>query len=135
MPKLFQIFPGEGKLPNTEQYVAHNFLGYRFLNSAYMVTYRNSSVFKVFIIVAETPEKTDTVLEEYLLAVPKENVTRFGSDNFQIQDPHIGMARFQIFGRYICGTINCADRKIQDKYLKELMLRKKEQETSHSRGF
>jgi len=57
MPKLFQVFPGEEKLSNTEQYVAHNFLGYSFLNSAYTVMYKDSSAFKIFVIESTTPEK------------------------------------------------------------------------------
>ncbi len=120
MPKLFQVFPAEGKLHNTEQYVAHNFLGYSFLNSAYAALYKDSSTFKIFVIESAAPEKANAMIVEFLNAVPKETVAKRASDKYQIRDPHNGMIELQVFDRYICGIINCPDSKIRDRYLKEV---------------
>jgi hypothetical protein len=121
MPKLFQVFPAEGKLPNTEQYVARNFLGYSFMNSAYVAAYKDSSTFKVFVIESAASEKANTMLAEYLKAIPKEAVTMSAPNKYQIRDPHSGMIGLQVVNRYVCGVINCPDGKIRDQYLKEVV--------------
>jgi len=120
MPRLFQVFPTEGKLSKTEQYVAHNFLGYRFLNSTYVVTYKDSSAFKMFVIESSTSEKANAMLAKYIDAVPKETVIKFAPDNYQIRDPHNGTIGLQVFSRYFCGIINCRDSKIKDQYFKKV---------------
>jgi hypothetical protein len=120
MPKLFQVFPSEGKLSNTEQYVARNFLGYSFLNSAYVSSYKSSSAFKVFVIESAVPEKASAMLAEYLNAVPKQTVTKLAPDKYQIHDPNNGMIGLQVFDRFVYGIINCTDSKIQNRYLKEV---------------
>ena len=120
MPKLFQVFPVEGKLLNTEQYVARNFLGYSFLNSVYTAIYKDSNEFKVFVIEASSPEKANAVLAEYIKAVPKETVTKLATDKYQTSDPHNGVIVLQLFNRYIYGIINCTDVKTRDQYLKEV---------------
>ena len=120
MPKLFQVFPTKGKLNNTEQYVARNFLGYSFLNSVYVSSYKVSSQFKVFVIESPVPEKANVMLEEYLKAVPKETVTQIAPDKYQIQDPNNGVIGLQVFHRFVYGIINCTDYKTQDRYLKEV---------------
>ena len=120
MPKLFQVFPIERKLLNTEQYVARNFLGYSFLNSVYTAIYKDSAEFKVFVIEASSPEKANAVLAEYIKAVPKETVTKLASDKYQMSDPHNGVIVLKLANRYIYGIINCADVKTQDQYFKEV---------------
>ena len=128
MPRLFQVFPKERKLPHTEQYVARNFLGYSFLNAAYVAAYKDSSAFKIFVIDAAEQEKAKSILVDYLKAIPKEAVTRLDTEKYQIQDPHIGVMVLQEFDRYICGMINYPNGKIRDEYLKKVI-------TSLSRNF
>jgi hypothetical protein len=120
MPKLFQVFPSEGKRLNTEQYVAHNFLGYSFLNSVYTVLYKDSTIFKVFVIETAAPEKANAMLAEYFNAVPKETVSKLDPDKYKIRDPHSGEIVMQMFNRYVCGIINCPDGRIRDRYLQEV---------------
>ncbi|MGD1046846.1 MAG: DUF6599 family protein [Bacteroidota bacterium] len=120
MPKLFHVFPAEGKLPNTEQYVARNFLGYSFLNSAYVATYKDSAAFKIFVIESAAPEKANAMLVEYFNAVPQETVTKLAPDKYQIRDPHNGIIELQMFNRYVYGIFNCTDHKTRDRYLKEV---------------
>jgi hypothetical protein len=120
MPKLFQVFPSEGKLFNTEQYVARNFLGYSFLNSAYVSSYKNGFPFKVFVIESTTPEKANAMLAEYLKAVPRETVTNLAQDKYQVRDPNNGVIGLQVFNRFVYGTINCIDSMTQDRYLNEV---------------
>jgi hypothetical protein len=120
IPKLFMVFPSRGKLLNTEQYIAHNFLGYSFLNSAYVATYKDGSTFKVFLMELATPEKAQTVISEYFKAVPKEAVTQLDSDAYQIHDPNNGAIRLQVLDRFLYGIMNDASNKTRDQYLLEL---------------
>jgi hypothetical protein len=120
MPKLFLLFPAERKLPNTEQYVARNFLGYSFLNSAYTAMYKDSVAFKVFMIESAAPEKANAMLAEFLNAIPKETVMKLTPDKYQIHDPHNGVIGLQVLNRYVYGIINCSEGKIRDQYLKEM---------------
>jgi hypothetical protein len=120
MPKLFQVFPEVRKLPHTEQYVARNFLGYSFLNSAYVAVYKDSSAFKIFVIEAAAQEKANAILADYLKAIPKDVISKLDPGKYQIQDPHIGVMGLQVIGRYVYGILNCSDRKTSDRYLKEI---------------
>ena len=120
MPGLFQVFPKERKLPHTEQYVARNFLGYSFLNSAYVASYKDSSVFKIFVIETAAQEKANVVLADYLKVIPKNAVTKLGPGTYQIQDPHIGVMGVQVMNRYVYGIIGCTDSKTRDLYLQEM---------------
>jgi hypothetical protein len=120
MPRLFQVFPGEGKIPNTEQYVARNFLGYSFLNSTYTALYKNSTVFKVFVIESTAPEKAKAMLKEFLSAVSKGSERTPHPDQYQIHDPHNGEIILRIINQYVFGVINCSDGKVRDRYLQEM---------------
>lgn len=120
IPKLFLVFPAEGKRPNTEQYVARNFLGYSFLNSVYTALYKDSTAFKVFVIETAAPEKANAMLAEYLNAVPRETVSKLDPGKCQIRDLHNGVIGLQVFNRYVCGIINCPDGRIRDRYLQEV---------------
>ena len=120
MPRLFQVFPKERKLPHTEQYVARNFLGYSFLNSAYVTAYKDSSAFKIFVIETAAQEKANTILADYLKVIPKNAVTKLGQGTYQIQDPHIGVMEVQVMNRYVYGIIGCTDSKTRDLYLQEM---------------
>ena len=120
MPRLFQVFPVKGKLPNTEQYVARNFLGYSFLNTAYTVMYKDGSAFKVFVIESTAPEKSESILANYFKAIPKEAVAKFEREKYVVQDPHNGLIELQVFNRYICGVIGCTDSETRDLCFQEL---------------
>jgi hypothetical protein len=120
IPKLFTVFPTARKLLNTEQYVARNFLGYRFLNSAYMTTYKDSSAFKIFLLELATPEKAHGVISEYFKVIPKGAVTQLAADTYQVQDPNNGAIGLLVFDRYLCGIMNCPNSITQDLYLKKI---------------
>jgi hypothetical protein len=120
MPKLFQVFPEVRRLPHTEQYVARNFLGYSFLNSAYVAAYKDSSGFKIFVIDAAAQEKANAILADYLKALPKDAVTRLGPGTYQFQDPHIGELGVQVMNQFVYGVLNCSNRSTRDRVLKEM---------------
>jgi hypothetical protein len=122
MPDVLQLFPTKGKLPNTEQYVARNFLGYSFLNTAYVATYKDSTLFKIFIIETESSGKAEVVITEYLKAVTKESVKKLDNDTYEISDAHVGVIELQKANRFICGIINCANPKTREFYLKEVTM-------------
>jgi hypothetical protein len=122
-PGRFRVFPEAGRLRNTEQYIARNFLGYSFLNSAYVVSFKDSSVFKVFVIESATAEKAAAIVDAYLRAIPKESVTKLASGTYEIQDPNSGMIGLQTLDRHVFGILNCNDVRTRNKYLAEMVSR------------
>jgi hypothetical protein len=119
-PDVLQLFPITGKLANTEQYVARNFLGYSFLNTAYVATYKDSTLFKIFIIETGSSSKAEIVITEYLKAVSKESITKLDNNTYEISDAHVGVIVLQTANRFVCGIVNCANPKTRNIYLNKV---------------
>jgi hypothetical protein len=121
-PDALQFFPSKNKLANTEQYIARNFLGYSFLNTAYVSTYKDSTLFKIFIIETESASKAEIVITEYLKAIPKNSITKLDDNTFKVNDPHNGVIELRMVNRFVCGIVNCSNSKTRSIYLKEVTL-------------
>jgi hypothetical protein len=119
-PDVMQLFPALGKLANAEQYVAKNFLGYSFLNTAYVATYKDSTVFKIFIIQTESSKNAERITTEYLKAVPKESITELDDNTYEIHDAHVGVIELRRVHRYVYGSINCTNPKTRNYCLKQV---------------
>lgn len=118
LPSMLGLFPTEGKLDNSEQFIAQNFLGYGFLRSVYTASYASGSVgIKAFIMVKHSPEEADTTLSAYLSKVPKEAMASAGALRFDIQDPNNGPISIARQGRYLFGTLNCADASVNTRLM------------------
>lgn len=119
-PKPLQLLPSQGKLVNTEQYIAKNFLGYRFFHSAFVATYKDSIPFKVFIIELRTSSQAKEILDEYGRNLPKNAIKPDPEGRYSVLDPHQGLIKFLVKNNYLAGVINCNNEKTQERYLKEL---------------
>ncbi len=119
-PAVLKIFPITGKLANTEQYVARNFLGYSFLNGAYVARYDGGSTFKVFIIETPSSEKAQAMMAEYLKVLPKDSVTRVGKNRYDIRDPHNGETIVVAWKTFLYGVLNCTDSEKRENLIKEM---------------
>ncbi len=120
LPQTLRLFPAKGKVPNSEQLIAQNFLGYAFLRSVYTASYGGSAPCKAFIIEKKSKSDADSTLAEYFSKVPKENVTITGAGVFDIQDPNSGPVSIAVQGTYIYGCMSCADARVKDELLAEL---------------
>ena len=122
LPKIFQLFPSAGKLINTEQYVARNFLGYSFLKSAATLTYKfeNEAPFKLFLIEIRSPGQVKSMLEEYLKTIAKENVLIIANDSYEINDVNNGIVSVTMQNNYLYGIVNCLNKHNRITIMKEL---------------
>ncbi|NPA37319.1 MAG: hypothetical protein GXO47_10775, partial [Chlorobi bacterium] len=62
VPEMFNKFPQEGRVPNSDSYISTEFLGYEFMPGAYIMPYDlNGKKFKLFIVDCDTAEKCNEV--------------------------------------------------------------------------
>ncbi len=120
LSKILQVFPGQGKILNSEQYVAQNFLGYSFLKSAFTSSYKNITSFKMFIIENENNESSRSMLDKLIQSMPKENIIKVGNNNYELNDPNNGLISLVLLDKFIYGTIDCNDKTTRENLLKDL---------------
>lgn len=67
LPVVLTCFPAAGKKENTERFISQNFLGHRFLGSAYIADYQlGEKDVQLFIIQGDNPESTANMEAAYL---------------------------------------------------------------------
>ncbi len=117
LPTQLTLFPIEGKIPNSEQYINENFIGYSFLRNAFIANYTAKGAnFNIFIISNNTPEETKTMLESFLKNNGKEPVN-LQPGIFDIKDKYNGIMKILWKGKYLCGVYNTGDAKIMQDYI------------------
>jgi hypothetical protein len=118
-PDVLALFPPEGREPNSEAYLAENFLGYGFLRSAFVAEYKTETPFRIFIIKLDSAEQTRRMAESYVRAF--QPASRCGENGtVSVKDPHNGEVYILLHDRYFCGVLSCTDRKTAENYLKIL---------------
>ena len=119
-PKTLTMFPGKGKKPETEIYIAENFLGHSFLGSAFSTDYlRSDKNFKLFIIVRENKEDCLKLLKQYFeFARKTEKIPEEGE--IHISDKYNGEILIYWHNNMIFGTLNLEDRQMQIQVIGEI---------------
>jgi len=122
LPSLIKIFPRQGLIANSEKFVLHNFLGYRFLHHGYTASYKVDDLeFECFIAVGQSEEEAEAMLSSFLEAKNKENVARIPL-GYHIQDRYYDHVYLTREGNYLCGVMKIKDgaEEIGEKYLQDL---------------
>ena len=117
-PSVLAIFPEEGKLRNSEKFIAKNFLGYSFFLSGFTADYDLSGKkFKLYVMEGANPEDCRNMIQKYLEKIqkPRENLAE---GRYTILDPYHGEMDFVWKGKYIWGVLNLDDAVLRSKYLK-----------------
>jgi len=117
LPARLNSFPREGKVKNSEKFIAKNFLGYAFLHSAFTADYELSGTkFKLFVIDIDRKECKD-MIQKYLQQTksPEKNIAE---GIYTISDPYHGEIGFHWKGKFIWGIFNFNDYSLRSKYLK-----------------
>lgn len=122
-PLLVQKFPKEGLIPNTEKYILRNFMGYSFLRNGYSANYQRGDLeFDCFFIESKSQEDAQEMVEKYLDAKGKDNVTK---EDFWylIKDRYYHNIYLVRVGSTICGVIKIKDgfEEIGKEYIKSLV--------------
>jgi hypothetical protein len=127
LPVLLNSFPQDGKVKNSEKFIAKDFLGYSFLHSAFTADYELSGTkFKLFII-EDDPKECQNIIQKYMEQTGKKEKSNT-EGRYLISDPHHGEIDLYWQGRYIWGTLSLTNPDLRLKYLRliEKGLKKRE---------
>lgn len=114
-PEVLNIFPPE-KLPYSEHFIAENFLGFEFMNSAFTADYsKEGEDFQIFIIRSVTPEEVREILGKYLNFTKQEEQVSDGQ--FKILDPYNGNIDVILKGNILAGIVGCENTTVLDEYI------------------
>jgi hypothetical protein len=120
LPSILTSFPLEGKVRNSEKFIAKNFLGYSFFHSAFTADYELSDQkFKLFIIKSGDPKECQNMIQKYLEQAGKTQ-TKVAEGRHTISDPHHGEIDLTWRGANIWGILNLNDLTLRSKYLRLL---------------
>jgi hypothetical protein len=120
LPSLLMAFPKEGKVRNSEKFIAKKFLGYRFLHSAFTADYElPGKAFKLFVIECQDQNECREMIQGYLEQTG-EIGKRVGEGYYALSDPHHGEIDLYWRGAFLWGIQNVNDLGLRSKYLKLL---------------
>ena len=114
-PDVLQILPSD-RILYSEHYIAENFLGFEFLNSAFTAEYnKEGEDFQVFIIRTVTPEEVREMLGKYLKFTKQDEPISDGQ--FKIHDPYNGDIEVILNGNTLAGIVGCDTATVLDEYI------------------
>lgn len=117
-PALLAAFPAEGKVKNSEKFIARKFLGYPFLHSAVSADYGVSGKnFRLFIIQGKDQADCRSMVEKYLEQVGlKDKAVTEGQ--YTLSDAYHGEIEFHWKGERIWGILDLGDPSLRTKYIR-----------------
>ena len=117
LPSILSSFPREGEKKNSEKFIAREFLGYAFFQSAFTADYELSGrKFKLFVIEGTDQNDCRNMIREYLKHTGNLQ-TKVEEGRFQLKDPYHGGMDFYWKGNYIWGALDLADETLRSKVL------------------
>ena len=120
LPAILACFPEEQRQPNSETFVARNFLGYGFLHSGYTAEYRlDDQTFKLFIIEGIDRQDCLQMVERYAEFTQYPHVVEEGRLP-TFTDPYHGEVTLAWKGNYIWGALNLAGGHKASDYLTKI---------------
>jgi hypothetical protein len=120
-PKITYCFPAEGKIPNTENFIAKNFLGYSFFHSAFTAEYDSDEKFQIFIIELINETEVMNMLNSYIGILNEDKIEQ-ENDFYKIEDFFNGTIFLRIQSNYIMGVTNTANRVLAKQFLTKIKL-------------
>jgi hypothetical protein len=124
-PQTMESFPGEGKIPHSERYIARNFLGHSFLHSAFTADYdKDGRPMQVFLMEADDEKDARKIIDSYLNFVKGKGMkVETPAANFhRFQDPYYrssGMMHMKQKGKYVWGLF-CKSPSAADMFIKKI---------------
>ena len=115
-PDAIDLFPADGKITNSEKYIARDFLGYSFFHSAFTADYDVQEKFKLFIIKLENEVNAEAMLESYTSMINEDKITSM-DDIYVINDFFNGTVILSVKYNYIIGIINTENVDLAAGYL------------------
>ncbi len=120
LPPVLACFPEELQQPNSEMFVARNFLGYGFLHSGYTADYRlDDQDFRLFIIEGADRQDCLQMLERYAEFTKYTDTLEEGPLH-TLSDPYHGKITLAWKGNYIWGALDLADSQLSARFLSQV---------------
>lgn len=122
-PSIINIFPEEGKIPNSEEFFNKDFLGYPFFEDAFTADYKipgeRSDSFTIFIIPGKEQQEAKHMLQRYLEFTGNPNQeTKEGRHT--IEDPYYDTVELAWKGKYIWGIYGLDNVDMRAKYIESV---------------
>ena len=110
-PSGLALLPAEKRLPNTESYVAENFMGYRSFHSAFTARYEGGCT--LFMMDLDSSSVALRVAKGYAgtggAPLPEGEIT-------DVADPHNGRVAIFLYGRLLCGGFGPGGADLLHRY-------------------
>ena len=104
-PPLLEVFPGENKVADSDQYISQSFMGHPFLHSAYTASYRQGEdEYRLFVLDPGSEAAASAMLKEYLAFTGQPE--GFSEGRVVLRDPYNGPVPVWQKGRYLLGISN-----------------------------
>ena len=117
---MLTVLPAEKRLPNTESYIAENFLGYSVFHTAFTARYEGGCT--LCIMDLESASRARGVAEAYMKAVGRQQELTEGEIT-EIPDPHNGSVAMLLKGRTISGAFGAGGQALAHRYMELLKAR------------
>ena len=116
-PGTLSLLPVEGRVPNSEQYIAESYLGYTFLQGAYTAQYGTKELFEIFVI----PAQSESLAASMVAALAGVNHITLSTGSIQtIRDVHQGEIALVLLGRHVAGIVHCKDVAVRSRFVEIL---------------
>lgn len=120
MPAILSCFPEQGKIQNSEKFIAKNLLGHDFLYHGFIADYREgANHFQIFIIEGLDSTDCQKMLSQYfqLCQIPP---TQLKQGHHIISDPYHGEIAFVWQDKYVWGVKNLNHEILRNDYLQRI---------------
>jgi len=122
LPPLLSILKQEGIIPNSEKFILRNFLGYEFLESGYLASYKVGDMeFDCFVIDGKDEKHARFMLDRYLNTRKQQSPEKIPL-GYHLKDRYYGHIYLALIGNYLCGVMKIKDgsEKLGEQYLEAL---------------
>ena len=117
-PSILAAFPAEGKVKNSEKFIARKFLGYPFLHSAFSAEYDVSGKnFRLFIIEGKDQADCRDMVEKYLAQLGMQDKA-VAEGQYALSDAYHGEIELHWRGARIWGILDLGDPGLRAKTIK-----------------
>ncbi len=107
LPVLSQVFPDEGKVYLSDNYIAQNFMGYSFFHNAFSAKYEKPVQLQLFVI-RLSEDEIGKMLDQYLKTMKEDKVSQ-KDDLYRVDDMFNGPVFLKRKNNYLVGTVNTGD--------------------------
>jgi hypothetical protein len=118
LPDEIKLFPEEGKVYLSDNYIAQNFLGYSFFHAAFSARYGDPGDIQLFVI-RSTPEEVQKMLDQYFTMLKEDKVVR-KNGYFVINDLFNGTVFLKQQGNTLIGVLNTNNEEVALGYLNKV---------------